>query len=161
MHDAAIVQKRNARSHAAKPFQNLFHRHPFRIPSHNLVQTIAGHILHHNPVVAVFIRLHVEDGDEIRVLQIQALRHATQFDFQIVVQQLQGNFFARVAKRVVDLTEPTAVDGSLDGEPIKWRRFWCKGELHLLALLVVNNLYERFVYWIVKATRCGDEFRHP
>jgi hypothetical protein len=49
------------------------------------------------------------------MLQIQALRDATQFHVGLAAYQFQGNLFAAVADRKVDLTETATAHPALDG----------------------------------------------
>ena len=135
MHDPAVVQERDAGCHAGQPFLDLFHRHAVRISRGHLVEAITGDILHDNPVVAIGVCADIENCHQVRVLQVQALRDAAEFDFEVVVEQLQRDFLAGVAERVVDLAEATAMNGPLDGVAIKRFRFWCEGEFHKPALV--------------------------
>jgi hypothetical protein len=84
-------------------------------------------------MIALAILFDVEDRDQIRMLQVQALRHATEFDFQIFLQQLDRDFFARISQRVIHLPEATARDGSLDRVSVERSGFRTERKLHDIA----------------------------
>ena len=52
--------------------------------------------------------------DQIRVLQVEALRDAAELDFQIAADQLERDFFAGVAGGEIDFAEPAAPHAALD-----------------------------------------------
>ena len=72
----------------------------------------------------------VENGDQVGMLEIHALRDAAQFHFQVVLQQLQGDFLARIAQRVVHLSKPATMNGTFDRVTVERFRFWWKGVFH-------------------------------
>lgn len=51
--------------------------------------TTACHIFHDNPVVAPVIDLDVIEGDEVLVLEVDALLHASQLDLGVPSDELE------------------------------------------------------------------------
>ena len=100
---------------------------------HEFIQSLATNILHHDPVFLFGILFHVEDRDQVRMFQIQALRNTAQFHFEIIVQQLQRDFFAGIAERVINFAESTSVNCSLDGVTIERFGFRSKSEPHKIV----------------------------
>ena len=64
------------------------------------------------------------------MLQVQTLRNTAQLDFQIIVQQLESDFFTSVAQRVINLAKSSAMNGAFDRVAVERFRFWCKGKSH-------------------------------
>ena len=58
------------------------------------------------------------------------MRNASQFNFGVIIQQLQRDFFPCVAERVVDLAKATSLDGPLDGVAVERPGFRLMSELH-------------------------------
>ncbi len=65
-------------------------------------------------MIAVGIPLDVENCDQVRVLEIQALRDAAELDVEVLLEQLERHFFAGVGEGVIDFAKTAAVDGPLD-----------------------------------------------
>ena len=63
---------------------------------------------------SLIVLANVEQAEQIRMLEVQALRNAAQLDFQIAANQLQRDFLAGVAQGVINLAEPAAADAALD-----------------------------------------------
>ena len=57
----------------------------------------------------------VVQGDQVGVLQVQALRDAAELDVQVAADELEGDFLAGVAGGEIDLAEAAAADAALDG----------------------------------------------
>ena len=67
------------------------------------------------------------------MLEVEALRDAAQLDVKVLLEQLEGHFFARVGQRVIDFAEASAMDGPLDGVAVERLGFRLKGEFHRLS----------------------------
>ena len=78
----------------------------------------------------VTVLTDIEDSDQIRVLEVQALPDAAELRLQIVREQLEGDFLAGVADGVIHLAEPAAMNAPADGEPIHGLRVGGVGEFH-------------------------------
>src|SRR5207248_11095273 len=82
-------------------------------------------------VVVLGIGAEVVEGEQVGVLEVEALGHAPQFDVQVVApNELQGHFLAAVAERVVDFAEPALADAALNRVPIEDPRARAVEELH-------------------------------
>ena len=135
MHEAPVMQKTEPRGHARQPVQYLLQRHAVGMLLQRIMQALPAHILHHNPVIPLRILTDVEDRHQIGVLQIQTLRNSTQLHFQIVVQQFERDFLARIGDRIVDLAEPAAMNRTLDRDAFQRSGVWCECELHESSVL--------------------------
>ena len=56
----------------------------------------------------------VVQGDQVRVLQIEALRDAAELDVEVAADQLERDFLAGVAGGEIDFAEAAAPDAALD-----------------------------------------------
>ena len=56
----------------------------------------------------------VVEGDQVGVLQVEALRDAAELDVEIAADQLERDFLAGVAGGEVDFAEAAAADAALD-----------------------------------------------
>ena len=56
----------------------------------------------------------VVEGQQVGVLQVEALADAAEFDVEVAADQLQGDFLAGVAGGVVDFAEAALADAALD-----------------------------------------------
>ena len=135
MHQAPVMQKNEPRCHARQPVQDLLQGHAVRMLLQRIMQTLPAHIFHHNPVIPFRILTNVEDRHQVRVLQVQTLRNSPQLHFQIVVQQFERDFLARICDRIVDLAEPAAMNRTLDRDAIQGSCVWSECELHESSVL--------------------------
>ena len=78
-------------------------------------QRMVGHQFHDDPGIALVVLPHVVQREQIRMLQVQALRDAAEFDIQVAANQLQRDFFAGVAGGVIHFAEAAVADAALDG----------------------------------------------
>ncbi len=69
------------------------------------------------------------------MLEVEALRDAAQLDVEVLLEQLEGDFLARVGQGVIDLAEAAAMDGPLDRVAVERLGFRLKGEFHRFAPL--------------------------
>ena len=60
------------------------------------------------------VGLHVEQIDEIGMLEVQTLFHTAQLDILLVLEQLERDLFPCVADGVVDLAKPATVNTGID-----------------------------------------------
>ncbi|MFQ5590156.1 MAG: hypothetical protein ACE5HE_03240, partial [Phycisphaerae bacterium] len=58
----------------------------------------------------------VEDRDEMRALEVYAVAYAAKLDIGVLFEVLESDLTATVAHRVVDFTEASTTDGTLDRE---------------------------------------------
>ena len=130
MHQSSIMQEAQTRRHPVQPAKDFIQRKSRRIFLQHFIQAFASDILHDDPVIFVGILPHVKDCHQIRVLQIQTLGHTTQFDFHVVVQQLQRDLFTGVGQRIVHFTKSTAMNCAFDGVSFQRPGFWCECKLH-------------------------------
>jgi hypothetical protein len=80
----------------------------------DVLQRFAGDVLHDHPLVAHLVGADVEQADEVRVLQVEALGDAAELDFEIAANELQGDFLARVAGGEIDFAKAAAPHSALD-----------------------------------------------
>ena len=117
MHDAPVVQVVDSAGESVEPRADLVDGHAVGVVfGEDLIERLAADVFHHDPGVSVVVFLDVDDGDEVGVLEVEALLGATAFDFDVAVQQFQCHLLAPVADRVVDLPESSSLDSPLDGE---------------------------------------------
>src|SRR5262249_13508569 len=100
------------------------------VPAEDGVQRVAGDVLHDDPVIAARIGAQVEQPDEVRLLQVEALRHAAQLDLLVVAQQLHRDLLAAIADGKVDLAEAAPADATLERVTIKRTLSRAVGESH-------------------------------
>jgi hypothetical protein len=74
----------------------------------------AGDVLHHHPCLPFRIAADVVQGNEVRMLEVQALRDAAELDIQIPLDAFEGHFLSRVADGEVDFAESSDPDTSPD-----------------------------------------------
>ncbi len=87
---------------------------PFGIAIDHVLQAFARHVLHDDPAFAQLVVPDVVDGDQVRVLQIQALRDAADLDVQVPLDAFEGDFLAGVAGREIDFAKTTDPHTPLD-----------------------------------------------
>ena len=87
------------------PPQRLFDWHAVRIAFDNVFERFAGDVFHDDPLVVGTIGADVVQRDEVRVLQVEALRYAAELDIQVAANELEGDFLAGVAGGEIDLAE--------------------------------------------------------
>src|SRR5262245_28215670 len=96
---------------------------------HNM-HRFAGNIFHHDPLIAVFVRLKIVNADEIRMLEIDANFDTAQFDTAVAAQQLEGYFFAAIGYGEINFAETTLADPALDRVTVERLLAGSIGELH-------------------------------
>ena len=77
-------------------------------------QAGAGDIFHDDERVAGVAGLQIEDGQQVRALQVHALHDPAPLDVEIAEDQLERDFLAGIGRGVIDLAEASAADGPLD-----------------------------------------------
>ena len=100
------------------------------------LQVFAIDVLHHDPAVTLRVGANVVQRDEVGVLQVQALLHAAAFDVEVAANPFERDLFARIAERVIDLAESTALNGAFDRVAVERFRFGAVLEAHRLAVLL-------------------------
>src|SRR5207245_1415259 len=113
MDDAALVEVADSRTDAVQPVERFLRRHAFRMAGDCLVEAFASHMFHHDPGVAVVRLLDVVKGDEMRMLEVEALADAAQLDMEVSLNQLERDFLAAVRKGMIDLAEAAPADAVL------------------------------------------------
>src|SRR6056297_2636147 len=88
------------------------------------------HIFHDDPVIAVTIFIDIVNRDEIRMLEVETVSNTSQLDFEIIAEELEGDFFAGGAFRQIDFTKSTLREGTNDRVPFQRLGFWGEGEFH-------------------------------
>ena len=89
-------------------------------------------------MVAHLVRANVVEGDQVGVLQIEALRDAAELDFQVAANELERDFLAGVARGEIDLAEPAAADAAFDRVAIQRPRAAGIGKLHRRGPRTIN-----------------------
>ena len=84
-------------------------------------------ITHWSPISSVRMSYR---RDQVRVLQVEALRDAAELDVEIAANQLERDFLAGVAGGEVDLAEAAAPDAALDRVAFQRPRAAGVGEFH-------------------------------
>ncbi len=135
MHDAVIVQAADAGGDAPEPTLGLLGGQAVGIAVDDGFQAFAGDIFHHHPRLALVVRLHVEQRDQVRVLQVQALLDAADLDVQVALNPLQRHFLAGVRLGEIDIAETANADAALDFVAIEGPGARLVGKLHLSARL--------------------------
>ena len=94
-------------------------------------QRLAGHVFHHDPLVAVIVGLEIEQPDQVRMFQVQALADPAQFNVAVAAHQFQSDFFTAVADREIDLAEaPRGRRRGLEGVTVEGPLSGTVGEAH-------------------------------
>jgi hypothetical protein len=75
--------------------------------------------LHDDPTLLLFVEADVVDANQIGVPQIQAMANATHFDFEVLLNSLQGNFFARFAFGEINFAKAPRSNATFDDEAIE------------------------------------------
>src|SRR5206468_1615889 len=88
VNDATFMQRLHSQAQFPKDALCLFSRQSLRIPIQHLVQTLTSHVLHDDPVIALIIGLDVVQRNEVLMLEVDALLHATEFDLGIATNEL-------------------------------------------------------------------------
>jgi hypothetical protein len=83
MNNPMIVQIANAGRDPVQPGENLAFWHSVGVSSDDLVQRLAADILHDHPGVVVGVAANVVQGQQIGMLEIDAMRDASQFDVEV------------------------------------------------------------------------------
>ena len=76
------------------------------------------------------VGLHVEQVDEIGMLEVQALRHPAQLNILLVLEQLERDLLPGIADGVIDLPEPATVNAAPNREAVNGSRSRQVSELH-------------------------------
>src|SRR5262249_42617927 len=113
--DAVVVQVADSRAEALQPGEHFVPRHASGVPGDDLVERLAVDVLHHDPLIAVLGLLDVVDGDEVGMLEVEALADPTQLDVEVALDELEGDLLAAVGDRLVDLAEAAPAQVPLDG----------------------------------------------
>ena len=92
------------RSHS----QRLVGRHAVGMAADRSFQRLAGDVFHDDPAVVLLVLADVVQGEQVGMLEIQAVRDAAQLDVEIAADQLQRHFLAGVADGEIDLAEAAA-----------------------------------------------------
>ena len=72
----------------------------------------------------------VVQRDQVRVLQVEALRDAAELDVEVAANELERDFLAGVAGGEIDFAEAAAADAALDRVAIQRPRAAGIGEFH-------------------------------
>src|SRR5437870_4100850 len=94
------------------------------------MQRFAGDIFHYDPLIAGLVGAEIEDIDEIRMLQVDAVRNATQLDAAVAAEQFQRDLFAAIGDGKIDFAEAAFADAALDGVTIERSLTGTVSELH-------------------------------
>ena len=78
---------------------------PFGCRVDDVLERLARDIFHDHPLVVELVAADVVEADQIRVLEIEALRDAAQLDVEIAADQLERDFLAGVAGGEIDFAE--------------------------------------------------------
>ena len=103
---------------------------PFGYRVDDVLERLARDVFHDHPLVVEPVAADVVHADQIRVLEIQTLRHAAQLDFEIAADQLERDFLAGVARGEIDFAETAATDATLDRVAVERPRAARIGEFH-------------------------------
>ena len=112
--DAVVVQIGHAGSDAREPLNRQSAGMPLGMAIDGVFERFARHVFHDHPAVVVLVGFDVVEGDQVGVLEIQAVRDAAEFDVEIAANQFERDFFAGVAHGVIDFAEAAAADASFD-----------------------------------------------
>src|SRR5690606_7603851 len=115
MNDAMVVEVGHPRADATHPAQNLLFGHAVGVALDDRLERLARHVLHDDPLVSHGVGAEVVDGDQVGVLEIEAVSHAPHLDIEIAADELEGDLFTGVARGEVNLAESAATDSTLDG----------------------------------------------
>src|SRR5206468_1527633 len=72
-----------------------------------------------DPGVAQVVVLDVVQVDQIGMLEIEALAHAAQLNFQVPLDVLESQLFAGIAGGEINLAKPAAADTPLDDKAVE------------------------------------------
>jgi hypothetical protein len=67
--------------------------------------------------------------DEVRMLEVEAVRDASEFGIGVAAEELEGDLLAAVRDREVDLPESALADTTLEGEAVERSLAGAVGEL--------------------------------
>ena len=116
VHDAVIVQIGHAGGNAVNPGQGFRYAATRRDAGRALLPANGPHINSMTTQLSPWSSCsHVVQREQIRMLKIQALGDAAQFDIPIAANQFQRHFFAGVAGGVIHFAKAAVADAALDG----------------------------------------------
>ena len=96
----------------------------------HVFERLAGDVFHDHPLVALLVGADVVEGDQIGVLQVEALRDAAELDVEVAADELERDFLAGVAGGEVDFAEAAPADAALDRVAVQRPRAAGVGEFH-------------------------------
>ena len=99
---------------------------PFGLRSITSWRLSPATILHDDPGLIVVVVLDVVQGDQVGVLQVQALADASQLDVQVALNAFERDFLAGVADGEVDFAEAADADAPFDRVAVE--RFRAAGQ---------------------------------
>ena len=98
MDDAVIVQVADGAGQFPEPLLGQFERQALRMPVEHHVKGFAGDILHHDPLIALGVAAEIEERNEVRMLEVQALRDAAKLNVAVAADELERDFLAAVER---------------------------------------------------------------
>lgn len=60
----------------------------------SIAKRFSGDELHNDPALVLFVESNVIDPDQVRMAKVEAVPHPADFDLQVLLDSLQGDFFA-------------------------------------------------------------------
>ena len=117
--DAPIVQVAQPLADLSRKKDGLVRCHACRSARDEVSKGRSSHILHDHERYAVSVGLDIEDGDQVRSLQVDAVANSAQLDVVVLLNHFQRHLAAAVAHGVVNLPEPAAANAAQDGVPIE------------------------------------------
>jgi hypothetical protein len=83
-----VVQVSHGRANPLEPVERHLRRHPLGILFNLLFQRLARHVLHDDPAILMLVGANVVQRDQVRVLEVQAVRNAAELDLEVPANQL-------------------------------------------------------------------------
>jgi hypothetical protein len=130
MDEAASVEELDPVGNAAHPAEGFGGSEWLLSGGEGLFECPPPGVFHHDPVVFIIVGADVEDGDEVRMAEVETLTNSAQLDVEIMLEEFESDFFTGITEGVVDLTESTPIDGSFDRVPREGSGFRREGEFH-------------------------------
>ena len=115
VYDAALVQIGHAGADTVDPGQSLPPAGVPRACGQKILQGLVGDVLHHHPRIAAVVLADIVESQQVRVLQVEALADAAQFDFEVPSDQLRRHVLAGIAGGVVDFAKAALAHAAFDG----------------------------------------------
>jgi hypothetical protein len=141
MHNPVLVQIMDPGRNAGEPPSGVGSLHPLRMVTDHILETRSGHKFHHDPALAVIVQLDIPQVDQVGVFQIEALPDATQLDFQIPSNSLDGHLFSRVTDGKIDFAEAPDAEAPFDGVPRQGGRAARECKPHSASSLGCSNRF--------------------